>query len=521
MKSGTSDTPRLARGSHHLLTGLTSWTVALVTLVCLVRFPRTWAYVVAIALGLFVVRALFVAVYSIIGSRACREWGRRDWTRDDEIPGSDGPAAADVRHIILLPNYKEPLAVLRRTLDALAVQHRAAERLIVVLGMEEKEQGSAAKGSILAEEYAGRFLDVLVTSHPAGLPGEVAGKSSNQAWQLKEVTRRVSDLGLDPDLVTVTSCDADSVIHPSYFAAVSRLFADAEDRHSRFWQAPMQYLNNIWRVPAPVRFVTWFGQAWMRANLAMPFYASFPISTYTLSLRLAVDAGGWDPGVIPEDWHMFLRCFFVRGERVGLTPVFLPTNADAPEEAGWVSGMRTAYQQCVRHSWGAEDVGYVLKEMRERGFGVRAAARFTQIYSDHVFRATGWFLVVSAYLLAGSSRVGYRGFLDGTFLDVGARGSLLHWLLATGAVLMLGTLVLEIIRSRPPREFSRGRLVVEQVVMWLALPLVGLYLGVLPTMQAQTMLMFGIPLAYKVTPKRVDAAPDALAGAVQQSASET
>ncbi len=494
---------RPRRRSRHALTGVTSWAIILITLVGLTRFPQSWLPVTAVCLALFLLRAIFVLAYSILGDWKCRSWERTDWSDSEETAGRGGLAPSEVRHVVLIPNFREPTAILRRTLDALAVQHEAAERLIVVLGMEEREQAALAKGRGLANEYAARFFETIVTVHPTGLPGEVPGKSSNQAWELAVASRRVCELGIDPDLVTITSCDADSVIHPRYFAAVSRLFADAEDRHSRFWQAPMQYLNNIWRVPAPVRFVTWFGQAWMRANLTMPFYASFPISTYTLSLRLALDAGGWDPGVIPEDWHMFLKCFFARGEHVGLTPVFLPTSGDAPEGDTWVSGMKIAFQQCVRHSWGAEDVGYVLSEMRRRGFGWRAAARFAQAYSDHVVRAAGWFVVVSAYLLAASSRPSYKGILNGTFLDVGPQASVLYPLFGIGAIVMIGTLAFEISRGQMPRNLSRTRVLAEQVLMWLCLPLLGLYLGMLPTMQAQTMLMLGLPLTYKLTPKRI------------------
>lgn len=492
--------------TRHVLTGLTSWTVALITVIGLLAAPRSWVYVAALVLGLFLLRAVFVLVYSVIGERRCRRWEHVCWTDSEDEPRSTGIAPAAVRHVVLVPNYKEPVTVLRRTLDALAVQHRAAERLIVVLGMEEREPDARDKGRALAAEYADRFLDVPVTVHPAGLPGEVPGKSSNQAWQLPAVTRRVAELGIDPDLVTITSCDADSVMSPRYFAALSVLFAEADDRYSRFWQAPMQYLNNIWRVPAPVRFVTWFGQAWMRANLTMPFYASFPISTYSLSLRLALEAGGWDPGVIPEDWHMFLRCFFARAERIGLTPVFLPTNADAPEGATWLAGMRIAYEQCVRHSWGAEDVGYVLAQMHRRGFGWRALVRFGQVYSDHVLRASGWFVVVSAYLIAASSRPGYQGPLHGSLFDIGTRGTLLDPVFAVGATVMVATLAIEMTRRGVPRYVSRPRLLAEQVVMWLCLPLLGLYLGVLPTMQAQTMLLLGLPLVYKVTPKQLETA---------------
>ena len=32
-----------------------------------------------------------------------------------------------------------------------------------------------------------------------------------------------------------------------------------------------------------------------------------------LSLQLAVQAGYWDPHVISEDYHMYLKCFFATG----------------------------------------------------------------------------------------------------------------------------------------------------------------------------------------------------------------
>jgi len=170
------------RRARHALTGATSWAIVLITLVGLTRFPRWWLPVTAVCLTLFLLRAIFVLVYSVLGDAECRSWERTDWHESEDSPGRGGFAPSQVRHLILIPNYREPTAILRRTLDALAVQHRAAERLIVVLGMEEREQDSLAKGRALADEYAERFLEAIVTVHPAGLPGEVLGKSSNQAW---------------------------------------------------------------------------------------------------------------------------------------------------------------------------------------------------------------------------------------------------------------------------------------------------------------------------------------------------
>jgi hypothetical protein len=509
------------RGFAYRLTGLLSWSLILLSVAGVALFPRPWLAVTVLFLAIFLCRTIVVLVFAVVGEVRCRRWDRVDWTAGESEAGPFAIAPADVHHIVLVPAYKEPVPVLERTLDALAAQHRASERLIVALGMEEREPGAWSKGRALAEDYAEAFHRVVVTVHPAGLSGEVAGKSSNEAWAASVASRvAVHGLGIDRDLLTITSCDADSVLHSSYFAAVSRLYAADADRHSRFWHAPMQYYNNLWRVPAPVRFVTWFGHAWMRASLAMPFYTPPPVSTYTLSLRMAEECGGWDPSVISEDWHMFLQCFFARSERIGLTPVYLPTDADAPEADSWRASMRTAFQQAMRHAWGAEDVGYVITQIRRRGATPRSVSRGLQVLSDHVLRGAGWFLVMGAYLLAAGVHPRYAGLLDGTFLDVGPQARMLVPLFGLGALAMVATIAFEMTRRPIPPEVSRVRLAAEQAVMWMCLPLLGMYLGMLPAMHAQTMQLLGLPLAYKVTPKRVHAKGSHLPGARSSIAPE-
>ena len=62
------------------------------------------------------------------------------------------------------------------------------------------------------------------------------------------------------------------------------------------------------------------------SELAMPWFDSLPISTYTLSLELCERCGWWDPAVIPEDWHSYLNCLFETGDEIAVHPIFLPTH---------------------------------------------------------------------------------------------------------------------------------------------------------------------------------------------------
>ena len=99
----------------------------------------------------------------------------------------------------------------------------------------------------------------------------------------------------------------------------------------------------------------------------MPWFDSLPISTYTLSLELCERCGWWDPAVIPEDWHAYLNCLFETGDEIARTPD-LPADASAtpPTARAWRDAMKNRFEQLKRHSWGAEDVGYIWGQLTER-----------------------------------------------------------------------------------------------------------------------------------------------------------
>src|SRR5262249_42732854 len=148
---------------------------------------------------------------------------------------------------------KEPPEILRRTLASLAAQE-VAHQLVVVLALEEREQEAPLKARRLMREFAGRFAAFRFTLHPAGLPGEVVGKSSNENFAARETKRwLVDEQGHPLDAVTVTSCDADTVFHPRYFSCLTYKFCTDAQRYRRFWQSPILLNNNIWQSPAPLR----------------------------------------------------------------------------------------------------------------------------------------------------------------------------------------------------------------------------------------------------------------------------
>jgi hypothetical protein len=492
------------RNLGHAVPGGTSWFVIGLTIVGSILFPQAWLAIATVFVTYFIGRMVVTTGFSMIGERKIWLAKREDWTAGEDIVGEFGFAPADVHHVIIIPTYKEPVEIVGRTLDALAAQHRASERVVVVLGMEEREPDARAKAQGLIESYGASFLHMTASIHPGNIPDEEPGKSSNEAWAGRVARAAVDELGIDPALCTITSCDADSVLDARYLAAVAKSFAAEERRHLSFWQAPLFFYNNIWQVPAPVRFTTWMQHAVQLAELSTPNFDSLPISTYTMSLELCERCGYWDPAVIPEDWHAYLNCLFETGEEISTHPIFLPTFGDATDGDGWRDAVKNRFEQLKRHSWGAEDVGYIYGQMMRRKSAAWRSSelfRFIQVLHDHSMRVTGWVFLTSVYILST-----YYSHLH--WYNLGFRWAIaqnlmfLNVLFACGSVVMATSILMELWRCPPPDSVSKLRTALEIVFLWFMLPALGFILGMLPALDAQTRLLFGVPLGYKVTPKR-------------------
>jgi hypothetical protein len=493
------------RNFGHALTGGISWLVIVVTILGMVLIPRIWLAIATVFVTYFIGRMIFVTIFMFVGERKVWQAKRTDWTEGEDEPGRFGFAPSDVRHIVVIPTYKEPREIIARTLDALVAQHRAQERLVVVLGMEEREPDARAKADGLIAEYGKNFLHMMATIHPGNIPGEEPGKSSNEAWAGRHARAAIDELGIDPELCTITSCDADSVLDRRYFSAVAKSFAAEERRHLSFWQAPLFFYNNIWQVPAPVRFTTWMQHAVQLAELAMPRFDPLPISTYTLSLSLCERCGFWDPAVIPEDWHAWLNCLFETGEEISTHSIFLPTLGDATDgETAW-DAVKNRFEQLKRHSWGAEDVGYVYGQiMTTKHAATRNSAlfRLAQVFHDHSMRVTAWVFITSVYVLS-TYFSSWQWYTPGWRWSLHENLVFLNVLFTCGTVVLIISIVMELWRCPPPDSVSKLQTAIEIVALWFCLPLLGFLLGMLPSLDAQTRLMFGVPIGYKVTPKRM------------------
>jgi hypothetical protein len=269
----------------------------------------------------------------------------------------------DVIHYVIMPNYKEHVSVLNDTLEALARCKLASSHVIVVLAMEEREDGCEKKALDLIQQHQKNFKDITYTIHPANVPNEMAGKSSNDNYCLKTFAAR-----MDPrlkDRAVITVADADSALHKLYFEAVTAKFLmlDEFDRHNRMFQPIVTPYRNTDSVPVVTRVAAQFSGVFELSSAADPTYHHMSYSTYSASLRFLEMYEAWDPNVICEDTHTYVTSYFLSGGKTSVDPIFLPVSSFCVESNSYLSSIYERYVQASRHAFGMCEIVFCLKQI--------------------------------------------------------------------------------------------------------------------------------------------------------------
>lgn len=447
-------------------------------------------------------RFVFAGVAIVRGLRLVQRWNAKDWPWEyRRTADEDSLPLEKVHHVVIIPNYKEEIATLRLSLDRLAEQPNAMNVVTIVLAMEAGETEAVAKGQLLYEEYHRLFANFFVAVHPKGIHNEMQCKSANQAWAMRWAKRQlVEEQGMNIHHIVVTTMDADTLWHPRYLEALGVLFATDPNRYSTFWQAPIRYHSNVWKINPFMRLLHGYSSAWELAYLAAPWWRALPMSSYSMSLKLLDNANYWDADVIADEWHMFIKSFFKREGQLKLRPIFLPFLASATSGKNVWDSVIQRYRQTLRHAWGAKEIGYTLAQIREHPYVSRARglSLMFRVAHDNLLAGAGWVIITLGTQLPAllhprlvSENLHLPQFMMLQF----------SFLLVT---IMTVFIFLVDGRIRPPRPAdlpSTRKETIQNLLSIPMLPTITLICVAFPVLQAQTQLMLGIPLQFRVTKK--------------------
>jgi cellulose synthase/poly-beta-1,6-N-acetylglucosamine synthase-like glycosyltransferase len=167
--------------------GIQTWVLLTLFFALSIFVPRTGLTVARVMAIYLLLRFLAVAIFYVIvlinirlTHQKMRTAAPLDGLTDEQIN-----RYSRIHHVVVIPNFKEPVEVLSRSLQALANQSIPHEQLTVVLAMEEMEEEACAKGKVLEDRFSNNFAHFFVTYHPARMPGEIPGKAANQNWGVR------------------------------------------------------------------------------------------------------------------------------------------------------------------------------------------------------------------------------------------------------------------------------------------------------------------------------------------------
>ncbi|HSO29699.1 MAG TPA: hypothetical protein VLS28_07330 [Candidatus Sulfomarinibacteraceae bacterium] len=447
-----------------------------------------------------------VALLDEAGERLAAAGGRREAARlRDERKellrllarrGETIPDPDRLWHVALVPTYTEPYEKLHATVLALAEADWPMERKMIAVITRETDLAGRENVVRLRETFGDRFLHFFHILDPLE-PGVVVGKSSAMAYGGRWLYRELVRLGFDPREVIVTDLDSDYRVHPRYFGYLSWTFLTNPDRFRRLYQPVPMFHNNLWETPLPVRLVA-IGATHVQMWRSLTPEKLISFSSYSVSLQTIHEVDYWATDAIPEDSRFYWKSFFRYSGEFRTIPLFMPIYGDAVRARSYPRTLIQQYTQIRRWAWGVTDIPYYIRHAFAHSEIPRMlrVQRLLDLWMDHLNWAIAPFVIIFGSNVPLVLNPAFAQTTLGQNLPLYA-----SWLL-TGAFGCLAILMYIEERIAPPRPVTWGlaRNVASRI-QWLLVPVVGLVFSNLPALDAQTRLMAGRYLEYRVTEK--------------------
>lgn len=405
-----------------------------------------------------------------------------------------------VYHLILLPYYKEGGEIIEKCIQALKTCSYDSKKLLVVLATEARAGKQAQDtADIFKKRYAGVFGDFIVTTHPADVPGEMAGKGSNISYAVEEARKLILDTKEIPyGDVLVSAFDIDTVVYPEYFSCITWHFLTAEKPYRTSFQPVPLYNNNIWDAPAFSRVVATSSTFWQMIQQERPEkLATF--SSHSVSFQVLYEIGYWQRNMVSEDSRIFWNAFMAYDGDYVVTPICFPLSMDANLAPTFWQTLVNIYKQQRRWGWGVENVPYIMFSlMKNKNISLWKKVRviFVQLEgfwslatNPIIIFLLGWLPLMLGGPAFNTTVLSYN-------LPVVTRNLMI---LAMCGLIFSAIISMTFLPKRPSgKKFSKFFFMILQ---WALIPITITIFGSIPGLDAQTRLLTGRYMGFWVTPK--------------------
>jgi len=334
--------------------------LSFLTLFLLIFLSWKKPFWVAIAVIVFIIFWLFRIIYFYFHLRSgflkMKEHEKINWMEKLK-EFSDW---RDVYHLIVLPMYKEPLEIVRETFLSLENNDYPKDRMIIVLACEERAIAEAKKvAQVIEKEFKNEFFRFFAIFHPKDLPGEIAGKGSNESFAAEQAKEIIDALKIPYEYVIFSSFDVDTFGFPKYFSCLTYHYLKSEKRTRKSFQPIPLFINNIWQASSISRIFSFSSTFWHTMNQERP-EKLITFSSHSMSFKALVDVGFKLRNIVPDDSRIFWQCFLHYEGDYEVVPIFYPISMDANVARNFWRTVVNIYKQQRRWAYGASDIAYFL-----------------------------------------------------------------------------------------------------------------------------------------------------------------
>lgn len=472
-----------------VIPGFLTW-VTLIGCILLSIFTPIWAAVFIIAFDFYwLLRAVYISIYSVIAYRRMRQWAKVDWLSKVKLLNGYDKSWRELYHIIILPTVNEGLEIIGPAIESLYNSNYPKDRIIVVLATEERagETGSA-KAKILEEKYKDKFFGYLTSVHPDKLPGEAKVKGANSTYAAKQAKKFLDEKGINYEDVIVSAFDCDTCVHPQYFACLAYHWVINPRRARVSYQPLPMYHNNVWDTNAFVRVIVTGSSFWHMIESMRP-ERLVTFSSHSMSFKALEEVNYWPTNVISDDSIIFWKCYIGYEGDYETTPIFLPVSLDAVLAHTYTKTIVNQYKQKRRWAYGIENFPLVMRgflKSKKISLFDKFRHAFIMVEGHHSW-ATGSFIVI----LLGWPTIYFGGDEFRQTLLAHNLPNILRDLMTLAMVGLITSMFLSLLLLPPrPARYGRKRYI-WMILQWVLTPIIAIPLGAVPAIDAQTHLMLG------------------------------
>jgi cellulose synthase/poly-beta-1,6-N-acetylglucosamine synthase-like glycosyltransferase len=486
-----------------MLQGILSWTVIISAIILSWFFPL-WTSGTIILFAIFwFLRSIYFSAHLRSGYKEMKKNEAIDWlSKLDEIKEYPINISSwkKIYHLIIIPTYEESEEILRNTIRSIEENDYPKEEMIIVLAIEERAGSKAEETAFkIKKDFENTFFSFLITVHPKDIPGEIAGKSSNEAWGTKVVKQEVIDeLKIPYENIILTSLDSDTFVYPRYFSCLTYYYLTDEDPLKTSFQPIPLYINNIWEASPISRVFSFSSTFWHTINQQRP-EKLITFSSHSMSFKALVDIGFKQTNVVSEDSRVFWQCLLYYDGDYKAVPIHYPVSMDANTAPSFWRTAVNVYKQKRRWAYGVENVPYFLFgfiKNKKIPFSKKFSFAFEVIEGQLTWATAPILIYILGWLPIFFSRGNFSEMVASYNLPI-----MLSRVLTLAMFGLIGSAYISILLLPPrPPQYGKSKIIIL-IAQWFIVPITMIFFSALPALEAQTRLMFGRYMGFWPTPK--------------------